>query len=388
MNKKNLNKFQKRRSVAAIAAILLVLLVVFAVKTILPVKKHERPGKTSLMFNNEVLDLKKEAFVEDGNYYISMEDIMDLFDSTLYYNEAEKQLITTFNTHIAVLNVNQDYMILNDSTIQLKGKLLEKEGIVYLPISDLDILYDVEIEYSEENNRVILSSINTEKKQAITLKKTYLYTKPSSISKKIEKVEASKYVIVIGEKGKYKRVRTENGNIGFIKSSKISNEEVIRHEYIEPKLEANIIKELSDNISLDTTKQNVIIPELFVVDNNQRVIDRVNISEDFKKYSNWAEQNDVKIWPTITISTNISQDFLTYNQRNVIINNIYQNLMKYRFSGINIDFEKIDDINSFNRFLIEIKPKLKESGIKLCITYNETMDKEKVQKIADIVLDK
>ena len=33
-------------------------------------------------------------------------------------------------------------------------------------------------------------------------------------------------------------------------------------------------------------------------------------------------------------------------------------------------FDKIDDINSFNRFLIEIKPKFKESGLKVAIKIN------------------
>ena len=62
--------------------------------------------------------------------------------------------------------------------------------------------------------------------------------------------------------------------------------------------------------------------------------------------------------------------------------------MQYQFQGINIDFDKIDDINSFNRFLIELKPKLKESGLKLCITYNNSLDKNKIQNIADWIIEK
>ena len=61
--------------------------------------------------------------------------------------------------------------------------------------------------------------------------------------------------------------------------------------------------------------------------------------------------------------------------------------MQYQFQGVNINFEKIDDVNSFNRFLIELKPKLKESGLKMCVTYNKSLDLSKIKNIADWFLE-
>ena len=207
MKKKVLNKYAKRRRIA-ILAIVLAIVLIFILLNIFGGKVHNKPDKISLMLNNEIVDLEREMYKEEENIYISKEDIVKLFDDTLYYNEAEKELITTYNTHIALLKVDETFMVLNDSNIELKGSLTEKSGVVYLPLTDLGIVYDFELEYSDEYNRVILSSTQEEKKQAITLKKTSLKEKPSMFSKKIEKLDMSEYVVVLGTEKKYKKVRT------------------------------------------------------------------------------------------------------------------------------------------------------------------------------------
>lgn len=394
MKRKTLNKFAKRRRIALLA-IITILILIFLILNLFGDKKHKIPEKISLMLNNEIVELQKEMYKEEENIYISKEDIVKLFDETLYYNEAEKELITTFNTHIALLKVDETFMVLNDSNVELKGCLTEKDNTVYLPLTDLGIVYDVEIEYSDEYNRVILSSTQEEKKQSITLKKANVYEKSTSFSKKVETLDMSEYVVVLGQEKKYKKVRTENGNIGYIKESKISNEETIREKMVTQALDVNIVDTASDiskqydSSILSSDKQNVVIPIFFTLDKSQRVLDKTNsTTNNFINYTNWANENNVQIWASLTNSANISEELLTYTQRNTVINNIYQYLMQYQFQGINIDFDKIDDVNSFNRFLIELKPKLKESGLKLCITYNEALDKAKIQNIADWIIEK
>ncbi len=394
MKRKTLNKFAKRRRIALLA-IITILILIFLILNLFGDKKHKIPEKISLMLNNEIVELQKEMYKEEENIYISKEDIVKLFDETLYYNEAEKELITTFNTHIALLKVDETFMVLNDSNVELKGCLTEKDNTVYLPLTDLGIVYDVEIEYSDEYNRVILSSTQEEKKQSITLKKANVYEKPTSFSKKVETLDMSEYVVVLGQEKKYKKVRTENGNIGYIKESKISNEQTIREKMVTQALDVNIVDTASDiskqydSSILSSDKQNVVIPIFFTLDKSQRVLDKTNsTTNNFINYTNWANENNVQIWASLTNSANISEELLTYTQRNTVINNIYQYLMQYQFQGINIDFDKIDDVNSFNRFLIELKPKLKESGLKLCITYNEALDKAKIQNIADWIIEK
>lgn len=59
---------------------------------------------------------------------------------------------------------------------------------------------------------------------------------------------------------------------------------------------------------------------------------------------------------------------MTYTDRNKVINELYKKLVEHQFSGVNINFKKIDDVNSFNRFIIELTPRLKELGIKVAVT--------------------
>ena len=95
---------------------------------------------------------------DENKIYFSKEDIKDIFDANIYYNEAEKELITTYNKHVALLKVDENYMMVNDSHIDLNAKLIEMNNKVYLPINDLAIVYDIEIEYSKDNNRIIIDS--------------------------------------------------------------------------------------------------------------------------------------------------------------------------------------------------------------------------------------
>ena len=226
------------------------------------------------------------------------------------------------------------------------------------------------------------------------MKQANVYEKPNSFSKKLEKINMSEYVTVLATSKKYKKVRTENGNIGYVKEKKISNEETIREKMEEKALDVNIVKNANDitqkydNNILSNEKQNVVIPSFFLLEKEQKVLDKTNSkSNNFNNYIAWTNENNIQVWPTITSTANVSEELLTYTQRNKVINSLYQYLMQYQFQGVNINFEKIDDVNSFNRFLIELKPKLKESGLKMCVTYNKSLDLSKIKNIADWFLE-
>ena len=81
-----------------------------------------------------------------------------------------------------------------------------------------------------------------------------------------------------------------------------------------------------------------------------------------------------------------SEIFLTYDERKTVINNIYSKLIENNYKVLNINFEKINDINSFYRFIIELTPRLREAGIKTVVTYNAVMNEEKVLKIVDYLV--
>lgn len=388
------DKYARRRTFLVIGIILFILLIRFIFGIIFSEKE---PENMSFLLDNEIINLKKEIFMDEkGIIYISKEDIEDKFDKTLYYNEAEKELITTFNKHIALLKVDENFMVVNDSNVALKSPMIEKDKTVYLPLSEMGIVYDLEFEYSEKNKCVIADSISKEKSKALALKKFKLKEKPSIFSSKTEKIEQGEYLTVIQDSGNYYKVRSSDGNIGYVKKSKLSDLEKIRDNWENEKIDVNILKDASNlnkkysDVKLDKQKTNVVIPTFFYVDTNKsetKILDKTNSkTEDFKKYTDWVKENNIEVWATLSNNSEVSNSLRTYNERNKIINDLYYILVEYNFQGVNINFEKVDDVNSFNRFIIELTPRLKELGLKVAVTANKNIDTEKLKDIVDIVI--
>ena len=84
----------------------------------------------------------------------------------------------------------------------------------------------------------------------------------------------------------------------------------------------------------------------------------------------------------------------SYRLRTNLINNIIYAATIYNLDGINIDFENLkkEDKDVFSRFIIELKPKLKEAGIVLSIDttaldggddWSECYDRNLIGNVAD-----
>ena len=114
---KKINKLKVRRCLIIIALLILLLIIVICIKT----SKNNKYKELTILFNNEFIELDKEAIIDENeNIFFSKDDIQKIFDSTIYYNEAEKELITTYNKHVALLKIDEEYAEINDETIKLK----------------------------------------------------------------------------------------------------------------------------------------------------------------------------------------------------------------------------------------------------------------------------
>ena len=68
------------------------------------------------MYINERKDKHRRRYIYD---------IQDIFDEMIYYNDAEKELITTYNKHVALLKIGESSMLVNDKKVNLSGNLQE-----------------------------------------------------------------------------------------------------------------------------------------------------------------------------------------------------------------------------------------------------------------------
>ena len=385
-----MNKYQKRRLGAILIVIAIIILIIIIANL---GNTHKVPEVTTFLLNNSLVSPKNEMFYDEDEEvaYLSYDDIYSIFDDNMYYNNVENYLITTYNTHIAKLSLNEKTMNLNDSEIKLKGKLQNKDGKLYLPFTDLGIVYDLEVEFSKDYNRIIASSIKDEKKRSITLKACDLKENPSIFAKTIEKLPMSHYVIILEDAGNYQKVRSENGNIGYVSNGKIGRIDVFRTKMIEEEVkyniidEDNIIKNYDDGL-LRQDAINVAIPDLFVLNDENTVSNKISTSSNaYQEFEEWCKDKEVQIWAILTSNVDVSSDLSSYDSRNSTIQELYNKVMTNELQGILIDFEEIDDINSFIRFIIEITPRFKESGLKVGVRLPDGISSENSTKINSIV---
>lgn len=374
--------------------ILLIVLIVSLFKWIFSLFNKE-PDKISLIIGANRIELKKEILIDnEKNLYLSKDDIAYLYDENIYYNPTDKTVITTYNKHIAVLAMNKTTMTVNDTVVSINGSLKEEKGTIYLPFSDMIDVYDFEYNYDEKSKTLIVDSTNEEKKEAVVLRNVKLKESTGFFSKKLEKVNKSTTVVVLGTEGKYTKVRTDSGNIGYIKTKKLSTPETIRDDFETEKLsnievlnDYNEISSEYENVMTVEGKTSIVIPNLFNVNNKFELKQIIALDSDkFNEYKNWTSNNNVSICATVNFEGSMNELCSSYNTRTCLMNNIYTELIKNQISMVNIDFDNIDDMEGFYRFIIEMTPRFKEAGIKVLVTYKDGMNKERLNNIVDYVL--
>lgn len=387
--RKKIDKYVGRR----VTALLIIVAFILIVINLIFGNDREKINDLKILYNNEETKYADVVVDSEERIYFSIFDITNIFDSNLYYNDAEKEIITTFNKHVALLKVDETFMVVNDSNINLSAEVKEFNNTVYVPITDMELVYDIEVSYSEEENILMLDSIDKEKKEAEVIKKTKVKEDKGLFKKTLEKIDVGSTVVVIEEVENYYKIRTENGNIGYVKSNKLSEVKSVRDDYVVQKLPLNLFTKNTDvkvyeNIDFKENHLNVLNPAIINIDSNLKIATNAVVNTDnYSKYVNWADEKNIYVMPTLKNSTSVSECLMTYADRNKIINDLYVFLIKNKAKGVYIKFSEIDDVNSFYRFLIELTPKFKESGMYVIVEDNKVLDENKLETIVDYVVE-
>ncbi len=342
-------------------------------------KKDPNEGKINFIINNNNVTgkLKHDIWINENNIaYASMEDLRNYFDGQIYYDKANNQIITTSDTKVAVLSLNDKKMVVNGSEVKLVSGALRKDGTFYLPISEMGKVYNVEI--NNINNKVItLDSLDRELIKADVSKNVSAKYNTKLIAKTVDKLKQGSKVVVISEKDGYSRIRTENGKIGYIKSDKLTNKTIVRE-----KLESKPQVEGKINLVWDYYSEyvnapirtgsipgvNVVSPSFFSLKNTNGLAIIDNATRGGEDYIRWAKDNDYKIWAMFSNNSmreTTSQILNSYELRTTMIEKIVELAVKYQLDGINVDFENMNmsDKDMYSRFIIELAPRLREYGI-------------------------
>ena len=380
-----------------ILRIVLILIIVLVIFNIVKNITHKTPDKISVVIGDKSIELVHEVTIDkNDNISMSIDDIKKLYDENIFYSN--DVLITTYNKHIAVLEVGKTTMKVNDVVQEIKGTLKDKNGVLYLPFSDMEDVYDFEESYNKDTKVLSVDSKSREKKESVVLKKSSLKEDTNTFSKTLESVKKSQYVTIFETEGDYTKVRTKAGNVGYVKTKNLSKAEVLWENMDEEKInsvtvldEYSIVDSKYEVLS-NAKEDSIVIPNLFnIVQKDDENISVENVIDlegtKFITYKDWANGSNVTICPTVTLSCSMSKVCSSYESRSYVINTLYNNLINNKLMMICIDFNDIDDAEGVYRFVTEMMPRFKCAGMKVLIKNNSSLNKERLSNIVDFVID-
>ena len=370
-----------------IVVLVFALAVWFVLKTATNYIKDDIVGKTNLVINNSntTKNLKNDVIVENGVVYVSTKDIANFFDDHIFYDNKYDQIITTSETKVATLKLNENKAKVNGSTVDLVASAKKIGEQFYLPFSEIsESVYNVETTYIKDTNTVVLVSLDRELTYANSSKKNSVKSNPTMFSKTVDKIEKGDNVTVIpsknGDENGWTKVTTENGKIGYVKTTTLANTKKIRDN-----LEMG--KQIQGNVSLvweyfskyakapQRTEKidgvNVVAPTFFSLSDSKKGAIVANVGQAGQNYINWAHSNGYRVWPWVANeATNKADKDLTseilndYKLREKLISSIVSAVEMYNLDGINLDFENMyeSDKDAYSRLVIELAPRLKELG--------------------------
>ena len=362
-----------------VVLILLLMIIFILIKAENYIREATEDKINLIINNNNVTErLKNDVKIENGIIYLSMEDIQNFFDKYIYIEDEINEVVTTYDKKIASVGFEVNRLIINGSTTKINACAIKENETVYLPISEMTDVYNIEIVNIESKNIITIDSLNREQIKAYTKSNLSVKWKKDIFSKTVDKVKKGDIVIAISDdESGWTKIRTANGEIGHVKSNKLTNFTTVREEWGQEKQIDGKVNMFWDYFSQyvqapDRTGQkvegvNVVSPSFFYLDKDGKLNE--NVGNSGLAYIEWAHSNGYKVWPMISnadAGIKVTSTILnSYTKRQELIQDIVEMCVKYEIDGVNIDFENIyeADKDKYSRFIIELVPRMQEMGL-------------------------
>ena len=399
-----------------IVTVIFALCVVFILNKAPNYIRNDITSKTNLVINNNNItkNLRNDVIVEDGIVYISTQDIANFFDGSIFYDNKYDQIITTSDTKVATLKLNENQAEVNGSEIDLVTSARRINDKFYLPFSEISkSVYNVETKYVKDTDTVVLVSLDRELTYANSSKNNSVKYKPDTFSRTVDKVNSGDTLTVINTDEKlpegWSKVTTEKGKVGYVKTKTLANIDKVRENLTTEKQIEGTISMVWDYFSQYATATqrtgkiqgvNVVSPTFFSLQRLGRGNIIANVGEDGENYIEWAHSNGYKVWALVSndsMKETVSEIVNDYELRKQLIENILTVVELYNLDGINLDFENIyeADKDMYTRLVVELAPRLREIGKVLSVDvtapdgspdWSLCFDRNEIAKAADYIV--
>lgn len=373
----------------------------------------ETENQLAVTIDNEVVGA--QGIMLGDEPYVEYSVVRDYLNSRFYVDYNENILLYTLPEGTIRADVgSKDYTLQKES----KSKdytILKMEGnTAYIALEFVREYTNIDFSVYENPNRVMIVS-EWETTVATVKKKTQVRTDSSVKSEILTDVSKKSEVTIIDEKGNWKKVRTADGVIGYIKSSCLKKEEVrIVETDFEEQVYPNISKDYTINMAwhvvtnkdannnvlemiADTKGLTTISPTWFMVKDTNGNLTSLASSQ----YVNYAHQLNIEVWALVKdFDGGIGSREETYkllshtSSRENLVNQLIGKALEFDLDGINVDFENISKEcgEHYLQFLRELSLKCRQNGIILSVDnpvpsqYSTQYDLEEQGKIVDYVI--
>ena len=360
--------------------------------------------------------LGAHGVVIEGNAYVEYSVVRDYLNERFYVDHNENVLLYTLPEGTISAQVgNKDYLLQKEKK-SADYVILKMEGsTAYIALDFVKQYTNIDYRTYESPNRVIIEKGNGERTVSLVKKDTQVRLDGTVKSDILSSVNKKEKVVVLESNGKWKKVRTQDGFVGYVKKKCLKAEEVELISYnFEEQVYPSISKDYTINLAwhvvtssatnqdvlktiADTKGLTTISPTWFIANDTKGNI----ISYASSQYVNYAHQSNIEVWALVKDfdgginSREETYELLSYtSKREKLINQLISEALKTGIDGINVDFENISTEcgEHYIQFLRELSLKCRQNGIILSVdnpvptSYNGQYHLEEQGKIADYVI--
>ena len=371
-------KIQKRKFIRNIIIGIIALLVVAFIINIAPgYKRNKYQDVTNLVIGDEnVTETLHNPIYKDENgvVYISQEDVKQFLDKTIYYDEENNMVIATSEVSVASMKIGEKTININGVDNDTLDTIIYHNNIIYIPIEEMEIVYNLETKYLKDDDIVIIDKLNEGMIKAEAAEDTKIRFRPRGLSKKVGTLETGEVVSAFYTTSKgWRLIRTEDGIVGYVKANTLTNEYILRQDMGQKTETSKISGNTQDGAVLDIEGNSVIIKDWLKITDEGILL----------KNTEFTNENSAVIWSNLEIE---NADISNYDNRTKLIKNIVSMVMKNNIKGINISVTS-DDKN-LERFIIELAPRLKEIGVSTNIVVQDSINEEPYTNIVNYIITK
>ena len=374
----------------------------------------EQEGQLAIVVNNEVVEPK--GMIADGKAYIQYEIVRDYINSRFYWDPNENILLYTLPKDMVSVEVgSKDYTVSKDKNSEDYVILKTEGSTAYIALDFVQQYTNIDYEVYDEPERVVIVGDWGEHTVAAVKKDTQVRYQGGVKSPVLSELKKGDEVTVIENEDNWKKVRTKNGFIGYVKNSALKDAE---KKNVTRKFEEQEFTNISKDYTINMAWHNVtnsdanssvlqkiaeskglttIAPTWFHVKDTDGNMDSIASTD----YVNYAHQANIEVWATIRDfdgginSYDESYELLSYtSKRETLINQLVAEALQSNIDGINVDFEKISDEcgEHYIQFIRELSVRCRQNGLVLSVDnyvpkgFNMQYDRREQGIVADYVV--